>query len=198
MTFHCLISIQHNRFGYSILRHTLFWLLTPPHHTHSYLLPQALTCILQLSSPLCTHHVILPVVYGLHKFTHMLGAHCRHLPPYLKQEFAGVLCTVEQFYCSYIIATSFVCVVSMEICRVAQDRKQGVNPDPSSNQDEVSRGICGLRVKEELSTYSESHFRVKCALKQERKDPLVLCRASLRPNVYVSETTGLTFCCLSV
>lgn len=88
-------------------------------------------------------------------------------------------------------------MVSVKICPVAQDRKQGVNPDPSSNQDKVSRGICGLRVKEEFSTYSESHFRVKCALKQERKDPLVLCRASLRPNIYINETTGLTFCLLT-
>lgn len=77
---------------------------------------------------------------------------------------------------------------------MAQDGKQGVNPDPSSNQHEVSRGLCGLRVKEELSSHSEGHFRVKCALKQERKDPLVLCSTSLRPQVLLNDATRLTFC----
>lgn len=161
MTFQCLISIQCNRFHYCLLICTLIWLRTPPHtllsscpellrtqHTHTpFLLPQALIS-LQPSSPLCTRHVMS---------CHLLFMNYP-MPPYLKQEFTGVLCAVEQFYCSYIIASPFFFVVPVEICRVAQDRKQGVNPNPSSNQDEVSRGICGLRVKEELSTYSESHF----------------------------------------
>lgn len=68
-----------------------------------------------------------------------------------------------------------------------QDGKQRVNSYSSCNQHEVSRGICRLWVKEELSTHSHSHFRVKCTLRQERKDLLVLCGTGLTPDALLEE-----------
>lgn len=102
--------------------------------------------------------------------------------PYLKEEFTGIFCTVEELYRSNLIAASFVHPVSVEVCRVPQDGQQRVNSDSSCNQHQVSRGICRLRVKEELSTHSHGHFRVKGTLGQERKDPLVLCGTGLKSN----------------
>lgn len=104
--------------------------------------------------------------------------------PYLKQELAGVFCTVEQLCCSHLISTSFVFPFSVEIHRVPQDGKQRVNSNSSCNQHEISRGIFRLRVKEEVSTHSHGHFRVQCALRQDRKDPpLVLCSSGPNPDV---------------
>lgn len=48
-----------------------------------------------------------------------------------------------------------------------------VNSSLSSNQHEVSRGLCGLRVRQ-LSTHCESLFRVQCTLEQARKEPSIL------------------------
>lgn len=103
------------------------------------------------------------------------------LLPYLEQELTGVFCAVEQSDCSNLIPTSLVRPFSVEVCCMPQDGKQRVNSNSSRNQHKVSRGICRLRVKEELSTHSHGHFRVQCTLRGKRNEPLMLCSKGLKP-----------------
>lgn len=111
----------------------------------------------------------------------LLQSRLKHAPgafAYLKQQLAGILRAVEQSHCSDLIPTACACPRSVEICRVPQDGKQGVNSNSSCNQHEVPGGVGGLRVKEELSAHSHCHFRVKCTLREGREgrtDSLVLC-----------------------
>lgn len=92
-----------------------------------------------------------------------------HTAPYLEQELAGVFRAVEQSDCPHLIPLSLACLLSEEVGRVPQDGKQGVNPNASRDQHEVSGGVRGLRVEEELPPDSHSHLRVQGALRGTEK-----------------------------
>lgn len=92
-----------------------------------------------------------------------------HTAPYLEEELAGVFRAVEQSDCPHLIPPSRACPPSEEVSCVPQDGKQGVNPDASRDQHEVSGGVRRLRVKEELPPDSHSHLGVQGALRGTEK-----------------------------
>ena len=92
-----------------------------------------------------------------------------HTAPYLEEKLAGVLRAVEQSDCPHLIPPSSACPLSEEVSCVPQDGKQGVNPDASRDQHEVSGGVRRLRVKEELPPDSHSHLGVQGALRGTEK-----------------------------
>lgn len=186
----------------NVNQHAKSWVLLWHFHTHTHPFSILLSPELQLLpfstiSPPPTFHVMSHAVYEqqpLHRLAQFVN---RPLPPYLKQEFTGVHCTVQQVCCSSFIPNSVVFLFSVEICRVSGGRQKArsrvsVNSSLSSNQHEVSRGFCELRIRE-FSTHCESLFRVQCALEQARKEPSVLYGFLL-----ISEAAGLTFCSLSL
>lgn len=113
---------------------------------------------------------------------------------HLKEQFLGVLGTVEEVGGAYLVVPPARGVVEMQqAARVQQDGVQGVDPHAASHQQQVHGGVGGRRVEEEVAAHTHGHSRAHRALRGEKATHLrqLYTKKNTPSNAPYTSTTSL-------